>query len=472
MSDSGMLPRIAAWLAPLPGADSAVLIGDGIPVASLPGTAQAIAAATLEAQAIAVPRGRLAVTVGLHDRIDPLTLFERVGAWLEVDGHWLVWDRFWAAGQADAPETSYRQEDCLAFAKRMGLVLVDQAEVMPPARDMNEDGAAWRLFLFKKEKEPIYSIGWARRSDEAELLRLFEAAFGHVMAPARWRWKYRHMERPGTVVRKAGEIVAFYGGMSRPIRFFGEPAWAVQIGDVMVHPEERGRFLARTGPFFLSTTTFLERSIGFGRRYLLGFGFPSRNHMRLAEKLRLYDEADRVMELAWPSTGYGRVWWLACDDYVPERDAGLVERWWREMAADYRDAIIAVRDADHIRERYLQHPEWRYRVLRVRNRLLGRHYGLIVLREREADCQIVDILAPRRHQAAMIGAARASARAAGKAQLTMWLTADFAAELAGKTGGGLRDTDISIPANAWTPHPPTEGIRGKWWLTAGDADFT
>ncbi len=472
MSDMDMPVGIAALLAALPMADSAVLIGDGIPLASLPGKAQAIDVATVEGQAIAAPRGGLAVTVRLHDRIDPLTLFERVGGWLEVGGHWLVWDRFWDAGHADAPETSYRQEDCLAFAKRMGLALVEQAEAMPPVGGVTEDGAAWRWFLFKKEKEPIYSIGWARRSDEAELLRLFEVAFGHVMDPARWRWKYRHMERPGTVVRKAGAIVAFYGGMSRPIRFFGEPAWAVQIGDVMVHPEERGRFLARTGPFFLSTTTFLERSIGFGRRYLLGFGFPSRNHMRLAEKLRLYDEADRVMEIAWSSAGYGRVWWLACDEYVPERDTGLVERGWREMAADYRDAIIAVRDADHIRERYLQHPEWRYRVLRVRNRLLGRHYGLIVLREREVDCQLIDILAPCRHHAALIRAARAVTHAAGKAQLSMWLTASFAAQLAGKTGGGLRDTDISIPANTWTPHPPTEGIRGKWWLTAGDADFT
>lgn len=127
------------------------------------------------------------------------------------------------------------------------------------------------------QAKPLKAINWiidkANSDAEAELLNLFLDAFGHEMPPELWHWKYQGVDILGMMLRNEGKAVAFYGGMPRTTHLFGTPVTAVQIGDVMVHPEHRGT-LTRKGAFFQVATHFLERYVGEQQLYPIAFGFP------------------------------------------------------------------------------------------------------------------------------------------------------------------------------------------------------
>ncbi len=84
---------------------------------------------------------------------------------------------------------------------------------------------------------------------------------------------------------------------TRAIQLFGSPARAVQIGDVMVHPKQRG-ILTRKGPFFQAAANFLEHFVGQGKDFPIAFGFPSERAYRLAEHLGLYEKVGELMRVS------------------------------------------------------------------------------------------------------------------------------------------------------------------------------
>ncbi len=127
---------------------------------------------------------------------------------------------------------------------------------------------------------------------------LFQAVFGQPMSEAHWHWKYGEGRGLGVVVLGDGELVAFFGGTERRVRFNGRPLVAMQCGDSMVLPSQRG-ILTRKGPFYLSVTAFLGQYVGTGRPYLLTYGFPNARAMRLAQALRLYDDVGALLEVDW-----------------------------------------------------------------------------------------------------------------------------------------------------------------------------
>ena len=131
------------------------------------------------------------------------------------------------------------------------------------------------------------------------------------MPPELWCWKYQGLDTLGGLARRHGRAIAFYGAMPRAIHLFGSPATVVQIGDVMVLPEERG-ILKRQGPFFLAATSFIERFIGYGKTYPFGFGFPSERAYRLAAHLGLYDKVGELKRVSWPALQPARATKLVC----------------------------------------------------------------------------------------------------------------------------------------------------------------
>jgi hypothetical protein len=61
------------------------------------------------------------------------------------------------------------------------------------------------------------------------------------------------------------------------------------------------------------------------------------------------------------------------------------------------------------------------------------------------------------------------AAAHGARRLFLWITDNMADRLS--AGATVRQLDIFVPANVWTPAPPVEALAGRWWLTGGDTDF-
>ncbi|MDB5874022.1 MAG: family N-acetyltransferase [Ramlibacter sp.] len=318
-------------------------------------------------------------------------------------------------------------------------------------------------------RKPRWEPGWIGPEHEAQCFDLFEKAFGYRIDPRLWRWKYRDAPQPGMGVWRDGELVAFYGAMPRPVLFLGRPASTVQIGDVMVDPAERG-VMTRSGPFRIAASTFIDRSVGYERPHLFGFGFPTAKALQVAQKLGLYEHVDQMTELSWQAAANWPARLLRCTP-VTARDRATIDGLWQAMAADFRESILGVRDAHFVEQRYQRHPTVSYHCLLVRSMFTGAPRGVIVLRRLdETAFELMDLVGPRNSFAALVAAARHWAARNGATRLRAWVTTSHA-ELLAATSPTQTPLDLVVPANVWSPGPSAGELRGRWWLMSGDTDF-
>ena len=327
----------------------------------------------------------------------------------------------------------------------------------------------WFLHFKKKLPEPrAWVSDLADPGNEAELLDLFRSAFGHEMPPELWRWKYQGLDTLGTTGAARRPAVAFYGGMPRAIHLFGSPAMAVQIGDVMVHPEQRG-ILTRKGPFFQAAASFLERFVGQDKAFPIAFGFPSERAYRLAAHLGLYDKVGELKRVSWPALQARPSYKISMRPLSHDKGT-TVNRLWREMAEALQDQVVGVRDWHYVQHRYLQHPAFTYQLYLISSRLTGTPIGIIVIRILDDAVELLDIIAPPRHVAMLVHCLRRLTWNLGKPQAYTWITTQHADLLAGDTGE-ITPTGIIIPHNRWTPGIPASELMDRWWLMGGDTDF-
>ena len=107
-----------------------------------------------------------------------------------------------------------------------------------------------------------WQLRTAHSSQDAQLRTLFAQVFGHVISQEEWDWKYRSTDLRGSLLTKAsGDAVAFFGGMPRSFSYQGRSIQAVQNGDVMVRPQERGVF-SRKGALFHVAQHFFHINLG------------------------------------------------------------------------------------------------------------------------------------------------------------------------------------------------------------------
>ncbi|MGZ4955526.1 MAG: GNAT family N-acetyltransferase [Methylobacter sp.] len=333
------------------------------------------------------------------------------------------------------------------------------------------DGRYGYGFLQLKKKAPeqrAWVTEWAHPENETELLSLFRAAFGHDMPAELWRWKYQGLDTLGTIVRRDDQTVAFYGGLPRAIRLFGTPATAVQIGDVMVHPQERG-VLTRKGPFFLATASFSERFVGQGKVYSLAFGFPSERAYRLGARLGLYEQVGEIMRVSWPSLKARPSLKMRTRILKPDQHT-IVDNLWLQMAEALHDQVVGVRDWNYLQRRYLNHPTLSYQVFLVSSRWTRSPIGIFVVRILEDSVELLDLIAPPKHMPILVHNVRRLACNLDKPLAYAWITAQHAALLAGETGE-ITPTGIPLPNICWTPGIPANELQGRWWLMGGDTDF-
>lgn len=309
---------------------------------------------------------------------------------------------------------------------------------------------------------------WAHHENEAELLNLFQASFGYRMPLELWRWKYRGLDTLGTLVRRDDRAIAFYGARPRAIHRFGFPATAVQIGDVMVHPDERGT-LTRKGAFFHAAASFLERFVGEDKAFPIAFGFPSARVFGLAARLGLYERVGELMRVSWPALQTRPSYSVRLRP-LSQNQGATVDRLWLEMADALQDQVVGVRDWAYLQQRYLDHPTVDYQLYLVSSRLTGSPLGIVVTRILDDAVELLDIIAPPQRVATLIHCLRRLTWNLGKPQAYAWITTQHANLLAGDVGE-ITPTDIIIPHNRWTPGLPASALLGRWWLMGGDTDF-
>ena len=320
-----------------------------------------------------------------------------------------------------------------------------------------------------RQRVPRWTPGWVQPRHEEAWMALFEQAFGYRMAQALWHWKYRHNPLPGMGAWRDGELVAFYGGMTRDVIYCGKRERALQIGDVMTRPDERG-VMTRTGPFQLAASTFIERTSGYGMPTLFGYGFPTDKALKVAERQGLYKQVDQMVELAWgPPDALAGVL-DSVEELTPRREAA-VNALWQAMSAAMASSAVGVRDWAYLVDRYQSHPVNRYQCLLVKHRITRAPRGVVVIRDRGEDgIELLDLVGDPANWAHLIRAARRLVKLNGRKRTYLWTTRSHAHMLAA-TAPETREMELMVPANVWTPGPSAEELQGKWWLTGGDTDF-
>lgn len=323
---------------------------------------------------------------------------------------------------------------------------------------------------------------------------LFEQSFSTPFNESLWIWKYGQGRGQAVCIREEGEIVAHYGGASRQIRYFGQPHKAMQICDVMVKPEKRG-FYSRKGLFYQVAACFLELNVGSASEHLLGFGFPNIKAMHVATRLGLYEKTDEFIELLMPAPvdpadqpllpatrgQYQAVPLQGNEAWLPECLQGL----WQQMATDFTEAILGVRDWSWVQYRYLQHPTHYYLLYAVSSTEVEETQtaqthcpaagvlAIAVFRPHEQGWLLMDIIG---RQALMPAALQVCHQALQQEQqnlsgpLHCWVSSGHE-HLLQVQGVQRRSLGIEIPCNRQSAGPATAQLRQAWWLTAGDMDF-
>ncbi len=411
----------------------------------------------------------------LLDKKDTLPLWEIVLSQAERCGFKLI-------GMEDLTEnvkqTPLSYMDTLKeYYNTSGSVETDVAETTINAlAEMAEkyaDRSYGYLFAkFQKDESPRWKPVLTGRQDSDRIRRLFEEVFApNKMSDSLWEWKYGAGRGTGVAAWTEGEMVAHYGGMERRISYFGRTESAVQIADVMVSDKERG-VLTRKGAFFVAASTFPECFVGYGARFLIGFGFPNRRAMLVAERMKLYGEVDRMKGVRWQAGGQRPRLTTGIKEIedAPLKWESVINSLWSKMSEELTDAIVGIRDWEYIRHRYLIHPEHDYHVLLVHSRMTGAGRGLFVLRHHEHESNLLDIVAPMSEIPFIIGEAKRVCALRGTPSLFTWITETFAEKFLCHDSE-ITDIDVRIPTSIWTPGPDKKELKDKWWLMSGDTDF-
>jgi hypothetical protein len=321
-----------------------------------------------------------------------------------------------------------------------------------------------------RERVPRWTPGWVEHRHYEQWMTLFEAAFGYRMAGELWRWKYRHNPLPGMGAWHDGELVAFYGGMTREVlRFGGAPEPVMQIGDVMTRPDERA-VMTRTGPFQLAASTYMERNGGHAPPALLGYGFPTDKALKVAQRLGLYEQIDRMAELTW-APDESAAGWFDVATPLTQQHRQATDKLWHLMASRFKSSLLGVRDWRYLVDRFGSHPLNRYEVLMVHGRFTRHAKGIVVLRDREdAGIEVLDLVGDPADWPHLVRAIRRATHQRGRKRAFLWITQSHA-RLLESTGPRITPMELMVPANIWTPAATVEELQGHWWLTGGDTDF-
>lgn len=324
----------------------------------------------------------------------------------------------------------------------------------------------------------VDTLVWVGAQHAAAMQDLFKLAFGHEMSAAHWEWKYGDGRGFGVGLMRGEQMIAHYGGMSRAVRFRGRAMLAAQGCDVMSNPSVRGA-LGRRGAFFQVAEACTAGAVGGGRAHAIGFGFPNERSYGVGERLGLWHVVDAVIGLSWSSSpmAAGRRLTLEAlgrDGDGQIRAASTVNRLWRRMAQAFPESIVGVRNSEWLVHRYLNHPFNDYEVLLVRRGLLRRAAGVLVLRTQAHHLDLMDLVACPDQFPLLIDVARARAHAMGFDRVNAWVTESHKPLLCSPLSGTAQVTDMRllVPHLTHVSAPSEEEVRGRWFLLAGDADFT
>lgn len=307
----------------------------------------------------------------------------------------------------------------------------------------------------------------------ATLQPLFEEVFKHSVSLALLQWKYADQRGESWVATDEAGRTAMHCGLSfRRVLLGGKAVKAAQLVDLMAPPKARG--LSRhDSPFTTLMLQILHTLPRPDNVAGIAFGFPSERAMRLGEHMGVYREVDRLMAL----------------EFAPLRSANSTTRWrellkieaadqimvdslWREMARDFSQFSIGIRDATYLKHRYLAHPDKHYTLLVIEKKGFWRTkpIGLAVVGPGAERRELLDVVCASKHMQAVIQATQCWLAENKGDALQFLITQRFARQLEG-FATHCESTQFRIMGNPFSPAASTIYLDKRWWLTGGDTDY-
>lgn len=300
---------------------------------------------------------------------------------------------------------------------------------------------------------------------------LFNKIFGHPLDPALYRWKYAENKGVQVGVWHETAFVGHFGGVFRQASYFGDTIEVMQGCDVMVDPAERG-ILTRKGPLFLATEKALSENVGTDKRSLLVYGFPNARKSKIDAKHGLSETVGEIATLTWRKAhvsiidriGYRLVEIDRLSNIATEKISAL----WQIMRSDFSDSILIERTSKYIFFRYEDHPCFKYRYFALFNHL-NQVIGLCILRMNGNEAMLMDVICSKKNIKKTIALTAAKIHKEGTEKLTSWWPIEKL-HIA-PNSYELTRQDIFVPGSIIGNHVDPSLLRGKWWLSMGDAEF-
>lgn len=320
----------------------------------------------------------------------------------------------------------------------------------------------------KKKREFTYELTVNRKVNSFD--ELFVKSFGHSMNNALWDWKYGDGKGISVVGLSNKRIISHYGGIYRLINFMGQPIQGIQVCDVMVDRSAR-QSIERNGLFAYTAKGFLDSTLGYGSLNQIAFGFPSLRAYSVGERLGIYSKVEEIIQFKWQIKNHTPSLRTKLREISSvENCSGEIAILWYKMTLDLEDKIIGVRDAKYLVDRYENHPQFKYRIFVIRNRISSRALALFVLRKEENITKLMDFVGPLRYLPIAIRYGRRLARDWACDYLLAWITSSNAS-LFRCEDAVEESAEIVIPTDAYVNKLPYSSVRNKWWLMMGDTDF-
>lgn len=151
-----------------------------------------------------------------------------------------------------------------------------------------------------------FSLHTYKEGEETKVVKFLSSVFGIDYPLDLWHWKYKdHGLGTYEAIAKLGEeIIGHFGGLPRRVYYKGKYGLSALICDVAVSPKYRGLF-RRKGIFYYLFHKFMEEYVSEDlekRVFILGYGFPTLKARKLALKLGLYEDVEKVAEFLFYRT--------------------------------------------------------------------------------------------------------------------------------------------------------------------------
>jgi hypothetical protein len=321
----------------------------------------------------------------------------------------------------------------------------------------------------------LWSIHEMKAEDAAEIRTLFLHVFQHEMSESLWNWKYAEGRGCALIVRdKQGKLIGHYGGNIRNVLFNGKPVQTMQGVDVMVDHHARG-IMTKNGVFSTMTREFADHFYGYDRPNLFPIGFPSDRHMRIGELHKIYVAVDTINEISWPRNDQISLpWWQSVSqlNLSSEEDEKSIDFLWKIQAKDFSDLIIPIRDFKQWKYRFIDHPNIKYDIFILKNKITRKLIGAWVVRVdagKENSSELLDTLSAKKDIQIILNAARHTAKNQGK-NLHGWFSS-VPTSIFKTNDCTVHEIGVRVPTQIIRPAPAPEDLKNLWWLTGGDTDF-